>query len=78
MESVSLFDLRVYGCGVCGRELLAADEPNVRAAGALYGRYGMPETVAGWRSAWWGLRWVPLCAWCLEAGKAVAEPGVAK
>ncbi|HVL12786.1 MAG TPA: hypothetical protein VM529_09480 [Gemmata sp.] len=73
---VSLFELKFCGCGVCGRELLAPGPANVAAATSLYGGGQTPETVAGRRSAWGGLRLVPLCAWCLESGKVPAEPGV--
>jgi len=75
---VSLFELKFCGCGVCGRELLAPGPANVAAATSLYGGGQTPETVAGRRSAWRGLRLVPLCAWCLESGKVPAEPGVGR
>ena len=78
MADVSLFDLRFCACGCCQRELLAPDPANVQAAVSLYGGGQTPEAVAGRRSAWRGLRLVPLCAWCLESGKVPAEPGVGR
>ena len=75
---VSLFELKFCGCGVCGRELLAPGPANVAAATSLYGGGQTPEAVAGRRSAWRGLRLVPLCAWCLESRKGPAEPGVGR
>jgi hypothetical protein len=76
MDGVSLFELKFCGCGVCGRELLAPGPANVAAATSLYGGGQAPETVAGKRSAWRGLRLVPMCAWCLESGKVPAEPSL--
>jgi hypothetical protein len=78
MDGVSLFELKLCGCGLCGRELLAPNPANVAAATSLYGGGMTPEPVAGRRSAWRGLRLVPLCAWRLESGRVPAEPGVGR